>query len=154
MSKHVLIKATLALPAIALAVLGITGTASASSGPSPGPPSSHSAVQGHFKATYPTGDTSWSCSGVRVSNRGAGTFDSETCAVAGVSASDLSQFPAGTYTSDPGSVYGTIPFYGHGLWQSDFDGQTASSWTMSLSYQATGSADETATVTIIAYYSS
>jgi hypothetical protein len=152
MSKHVLIKVALALPAIALSVLGITSTASASTGPSPGPPSSHSAVQGHFKASYPTGDTSWSCSGVRVSNRGAGTFDSETCAVTGVSASDVSQFPAGSYTNGPGSIYGTIPFYGHGLWQSDFDGQTASSWTISLSYDATGGADGTATVTVIAYY--
>ena len=152
MFKHVLIKAALVLPAAALAVFGISTAAWASGGPSSGPPSSHSVVQGHFKASYPTGHTFWTCSGVRVDNKGAGNFDSETCNVTGVSASDVANFPAGTYTNNPGSIFGTMPFCGFCFWFSDFNAQTATSWTMNLSYDATGGADGLATLDIISHY--
>jgi hypothetical protein len=153
MFKHVLIKAALVLPAAALGVFGVTSAASASNGPSSGPPSSHSVVQGHFKTSYPSGDTFWSCSGVRITNKGSGTFDSETCHVTGVTAGDVSQYPAGRYTNAPGSVFGTLPFFGFGFWTSDFDlTSPASSWTQNLSYDATGGADGTATVTVRANY--
>ena len=148
--KHVLAKAALVVPAAALAVCSITSVASAN--PGPRPPSSHSVVGAHFRVSYPVRDTFWSCSGDRITNKGMGTFDDETCDVTGVTAAEVAQYPAGTYTSNPGSIFGTGPFFGYGYWGSDYDGTIASSWTASLSYDATGGADGTATLNIVASY--
>lgn len=115
-----------------------------------------------FKAQYPgLPNSTWSCAGAHVANR-ISVKDSETCSVTG----DTSGYVSGVFTSgqicppgNPPSIVGTPacgqfppfstpdqPVY----WASDFNGNLAISWSISL----TANPDGTLTGTIVSYYSS
>ena len=93
-----------------------------------------------FKATYPSGTTTWTCSGAHVVNKNF-IKDSETCLVTGNTAG----YQAGTYSGSPS---GFFPPYGIVFWQSDFNGVIATSWTETV----TDNGDGTFTVDVLAFY--
>jgi hypothetical protein len=102
----------------------------------------------NFAASYPVGDTAWTCKGVHVTNTDLGIKDTETCYVTGVTSADALAYPSGTYSGSPS---GNIPFYGNDTWTSDSsDAAVATNWNMQL----TENNDGTATVQLTASYAS
>ena len=137
----------------AIAVLGTGVAASASSATT------------HFAATYfggPNATTLWTCNGNHIVSNGAGTKDTETCAITG----DTSGFVAGTWKSNPalgtgfgvctGAALAVIPWYNTTVppyqtcWLSDFNGAPASQFTWNVD----SNGDGTFTLYIVAYYNS
>lgn len=109
---------TLTVPAVALAAPG--GSASP------------------FQVTY--GDeTVWTCTGVRIV-KGDVVRDEEVCLLSG----DTSWLIPGKYTGDP--VGDVAPF--DGMWGSDYDGATATLWTIKVA----GNGNGIFAVRIVAYY--
>ena len=128
-------KRLMVLLAVLAAALSVVAVATANNGNGSGTA---------FKAApYAEGTTTWTCSGSRVVNK-QGTKDSETCRVTG----DTTGWAAGSYSSDPGSPWGTVPFFGYAFWNSDFNGATANSWTM----QSVDNGDGTFTVNVVANF--
>jgi hypothetical protein len=82
----------------------------------------------------------FTCTGVRVVNKGAGTQDSETCTI-----TDLSSFPPGTYTVTNGIIRVKAKPY---IWQSDYDGRVAQSGTITVVDNGNG----TGTLTLDLFY--
>jgi len=109
---------TLAVPAVALAAPGESASP--------------------FQTTY--GDeTVWTCTGVRII-KGDVVRDEEVCRLSG----DTSWLIPGTYTGDP---VGDVPPF-NGLWASDYDGATATSWTMKVA----GNGNGIFAFRVVAYY--
>ena len=107
---------TLAVPAVALAAPGGSATP--------------------FQATY--GDeTMWTCSGIRIV-KGDVVKDLEECVLSG----DTSWLVTGTYAGDP---QGDDPPFDT-MWGSDYDGATATSWTIRVA------GNGIFTLHIVAYY--
>lgn len=97
----------------------------------------------HFTAAYDNGQGGFfTCSGERVTKTAPNAFtkDSETCTI-----SDLSTWPAGTYTITPSP---TPPPGNYAFWFSDFDGSIAQSGTLVV----TDNGDGTGTMNITAYF--
>ena len=107
-----------------------------------------------FSATYPTGSTTWTCSGAHVKNTGkdypagAVSKDSETCLVTGNVTGD--GYAAGTYSGAPAGFLAGSPFGANTEWNSDFNGNLATSWTIT----EIDNGDGTFTVEILAFYAS
>jgi len=118
------------------------------------PVNKNGALTTHFAASYFNGFGGFvTAAGERIVKTGpkALTKDSETILI-----SDISTWPAGTYTLTPTSIFGTvvgffsIPIYPgvEFLWFSDFDGQVAVSGTIVI----TDNGDGTGTVNADLYY--
>jgi hypothetical protein len=119
--------------ALALSVVMVVPAAAAAPSPSKG-----SATQ--FTASYVYGGLPFTCSGVQVANKNV-TKDNETCLVTGAGP------VAGTYTSGAGG-WGILPPFGSVQWASDYNGVTATSWTITEADNGNG----TFTFSIAAIY--
>lgn len=110
---------TLAVPALALAAPGGSATP--------------------FKATYEQNETVYTCTGVRLVNKGV-VRDNEVCLLTG----DTSWIVPGIYTGDP---VGDVPPFNF-QWGSDYDAQVATSWT----FVVAGNGNGTFAMHVVAYY--
>ena len=129
---------------LAVAVFALTGLGVATA--------SNGAQVTHFTATYVNGAT-WTCSGSHIVKSGNGANfikDSETCVLSGNTAG----FLAGTYANGGpcavafGPNVGNFPPFGCVIFLSDYNGATATSWTIGV----TDNGDGTLTADIVAYY--
>jgi hypothetical protein len=131
-------RVTFIVIAMVAALLLNMGVASASPGAGiPPPTDGGSQGKGATTVKYQASYTSviggqWECAGVRGVHKDA-TKDSFACTM-----TDLASLPAGTYIESNGSF----------VWQSDYDQQLATSWTLVVS----DSGDGTGSVEGVAYY--
>jgi hypothetical protein len=109
----------------------LPGVPQCATGPPPPPPPPPSS-QSPFTATYydSPGKALWTCSGTRTVS-GAEIRDQETCTIS----KDTTGYAAGTFGGAP---RGDIPPFVNRRWKSDYDGLTASTWSVKMTDNGDG----------------
>ncbi len=100
---------------------------------------SASANNAHFTAQYfeytDTGiPVLWTCAGEHIDNNGAGIKEEETCALSGPG---TASYVPGTYSGNPAGTFPGYPGTNNNYWYSDYNGQLATSYTVTVNGSST-----------------